>query len=215
MRNRLFFVRLLSAAAGVVLGVAFVYFWTRPADPSAAYFPAAHVTPGLDIPLGVDTEISGRPPGKQPNQLPPGPVYRPNPALTPGAAATTDLKAVCATPKHSGVLFRPGTQNTAVDPTIQQTVFAAYKIALSREGLYGLDYLVPLQLGGAQVASNVWPVPRTTRGLGFHEKEVLNIRLHVLVCHNEMTLVDAQQQMEHDWVSLWVHYGVASAALYN
>jgi hypothetical protein len=200
--------RFLSALAGVALGTGVMLIASRPADPSAQFFPAQRVVRNLDLPSGVDTVRVST--AKAPNQLPRGPIYRPNPSLTPGVVAVTNIKTVCAGPKNIHGLFLPGTLNTTVAAAVQQRVFAAYKVPALRMPLYGLDYLVPLQLGGADTPANIWPVPKTTRGLGFHDKEVLNIRVHILVCHGDMTLAQAQKQMATDWVSMWVQYGAPS-----
>jgi hypothetical protein len=44
-------------------------------------------------------------------------------------------------------------------------------------------------------------------GVSFHQKEVLNQRMHTLVCHGEMPLAQAQHEMATDWVGLWAKYG--------
>ena len=196
--------RLLSAVIGVTLAVGLYVFLSIPADPSAAYFPTSRVSRS-DLPSGVDTAKVGATTG--PRQVPHGAIYRPNPTLTPGATATTDLKTVCAEPKTIHSLFQVGTLNTSISPSLQAAVFAKYNIVPSRYPEYGLDFLVPLQLGGATNAQNIWPIHKSSNGLGFHEKEVLNIRMHVIVCHGEMPLTQAQKQIAADWVSMWVAYG--------
>jgi hypothetical protein len=45
------------------------------------------------------------------------------------------------------------------------------------------------------------------RGLSFHQKQVLNIRVHVVGCHGEMKIDQAQRAFETDWVKLWSQYG--------
>ena len=196
--------RALSALAGVALAVGAYVFLTIPADPSAAYFPTVRAATS-DLPSGVDTVRVGA--TKTPRQLPQGPIYRPNSSLTPGAVATADIRSVCAAPKTIHSLFQPGTLNTSVPPAIQLAVFNAYRIPAQRIPLYGLDFLIPLQLGGAVSVRNIWPIPKTTHGLGFHDKEVLNIRMHIVACHGEIPLAQAQKAIASDWVSVWVQYG--------
>ena len=196
--------RSLSALIGLVLSVSFYIFLSTPADPSAAYFPSTRLARS-DLPLGVDAgKVAST---RTPRQLPQGPIYRPNPTLTPGAVASTDVRTVCAIPKTIKTLFQVGTLNTNVAPAVSSAVFAAYNIPAQRYQLYGLDFLVPLQLGGADNVHNIWPVLKTTRGLGFHDKEVLNIRMHIVVCHGDMTLAQAQKSIATDWVSMWVKFG--------
>jgi hypothetical protein len=124
-----------------------------------------------------------------------GPVARPTPYLTPGVVAVRDATAVCQQPKRT----------RAPIPYAQQlSVLGEYRIPVQSAGNYGLDYLVPLQLGGAAVLRNIWPVP--LNGVGFHEKEQLNYRLRLLVCQGGIQLGDAQQQIARDWYALWVKY---------
>ncbi|TAN33901.1 hypothetical protein EPN29_04520 [bacterium] len=198
--------RQASVLAGLLVGVAVVLIASRPADPSAQYFPTTRLVANPDVP--VDTIDSSKiAKDTPPRQLPHGPIARPRPDLTPGAVAVKDVLSVCRIEKKSHALFAPGTLSTVIPPAIQQAVFSAYKIEPRLTMQYGLDFLVPLQLGGASVTSNIWPVPRTDHGLGFREKEILNIRMHVLVCHGEMPLAEAQKEIASDWVTLWIKYG--------
>ena len=87
-------------------------------------------------------------------------------------------------------------------------VLSDYGIPADRYADYGLDYLVPLQLGGAAVIENIWPA--AVSGVGFHEKEQLNYRMRLLVCQGSMPLGDAQKEIATDWYSLWVKYATAS-----
>src|ERR1039458_1097833 len=120
-----------------------------------------------------------------------GAVSRPNPALTPGAVAITNPATVCALPAPS----------SSVVPYLETAaVLAAYKIPSQDAGQYGLDYLVPLDLGGSTSQANLWPA--STKGIGYHEKETLNVRLHTLVCQGQLPLGQVQQELIADWYSL-------------
>jgi hypothetical protein len=161
------------------------------ADPSAPYFPATRpaaatappVDPGATLPTTRAVAASG-------------PVARPNPALTPGVVATTDAAAVCQQPKRV---------RTPVPYAEQQALLAAYGIPAQDAHRYGLDYLVPLQLGGAAVSANLWPA--ATKGVGYHEKQQLNARLRTLVCRGEVALAAAQHDIAADWYTEWLRYG--------
>lgn len=169
-----------------------------PADPSAQYFPAsrpaANPAPVVDASnqsLAIQAVIRG--------QLP-----MPNPKLTPGAVASTDLTAVCRQSKHIKGLF--SRKNPAISLADEQAAFAEYGIPLAEQKRYGLDFLVPQLLGGANTLSNIWPVKKSG-AVGFHEKERLGLRLHIVVCHGELPLTQAQQQVAADWGKLYVKYG--------
>lgn len=172
-------------------------------DPSAAYFPstAAHApTPDPSAGQGaVDTTS-----GAAATRLLHGAVSRPDPKLTPGVVAVADLTTVCRGPKRVRGLFTP--TSPLVSPAEQQAIFAEYRISAVNSKHYGLDFLVPLQLGGANVRANIWPASNS-HGVGFHEKEVLNIRLHELACRRQLPLDQAQKAVAADWVKLWLLYG--------
>lgn len=133
-----------------------------------------------------------------------GAVARPDPKLTPGAVAVTDLTTVCRQSKRIHGLFNP--LSPLVAQSDQQAVFAEYNISSANAKHYGLDFLVPLQLGGANTRANIWPAS-LSHGVGFHEKQVLNIRIHDLVCRRDVPLDQAQKEISIDWVKLWLLYG--------
>jgi hypothetical protein len=167
-------------------------------DPSARYFPSSQPTAAGPSPAAGSANTGSSQPAV-------GPVARPNPRLTPGVVAVRDVTAVCQQPKRT---------RAAIPFAQQQAVFYEYRIGPQASASYGLDYLVPLQLGGSTVLANIWPAPVT--GIGFHEKEQLNYRLRLLVCQGGMPLDQAQHQVVSDWYSLWVKYAtpgdIASAS---
>jgi hypothetical protein len=209
---------MVSRLAGVVrrhplrFGIPFVALWTLvlilainvlsgPSDPSSPYFTKSKILAGHsqnhDVPL---LAVNSGPAGAR---VPQGPVSRPDPKLTPGAVAIKDSAAVCKVSKHEP---RISPTNPLIPLSEQQAVFQSYRISPVSSRHYALDFLVPLQLGGALTQNNVWPIS-TTKGTGFTQKELLNVRMHILVCHGEMPLAEAQRMMAEDWVGLWVRYG--------
>jgi hypothetical protein len=192
--------RLISAA---VLAALVIISASCVSDPSAAYFPASqpganHPAPGPN-PSAAKGDVSATT-----VLVPHGPLARPDPNLTPGAVATTDLATVCHQSKRARGVY--GQKNALISPGDQQAILDAYKIPAPQAKHYGFDFLVPLQLGGANARPNIWPVSMT-HGVGFREKYVLNVRMHVLVCHGEMPLDQAQRAMANDWIKLWMRYG--------
>ena len=123
-----------------------------------------------------------------------GAVSRPNPTLTPGAIATRSTADVCAMP-HTG---------QAIPAYVGKVVASEYGLVFDPVR-YDMDYLVPLDLGGANVYANIWPA--ATKGIGFHQKEQLNSRLRDLVCRGTLTLDDVQTTLESDWYTLYLRYG--------
>jgi hypothetical protein len=171
------------------------------ADPSAPYFRSAAATP--ESPAKVLTQRVVATPSAG-AQIPSGAIARPDAKLTPGVIASSDVATVCHQPSHAKGIFSP--RSRLVSAADQAAVFSAYRISAQQAKHYGLDFLIPLQLGGANTRTNIWPMP-LNRGLGFHQKEILNIRVHILVCHGEMRIDQAQHAFETDWVKLWSQYG--------
>lgn len=69
-----------------------------------------------------------------------------------------------------------------------------------------LDHLIPLSLGGAPLSiRNLWPQPAAGR-LGYHRKDVLEVRLNRLVCAGSLTLRTAQLAIATNWVAAYRRY---------
>jgi hypothetical protein len=171
-------------AAGCTLGGS--------SDPSAPYFPktrpvastAAPVDPALKVPPAPVVTVVGT-------------VSRPNLQVTPGVVDVRDVGELCQQPKRS--------THPPIPTSWDQAIYSGYNISLKDQGKYRLDYLVPLQLGGAQAQANLWPM--SLRGVGFHEKQRLNARLRIIVCQGQIPLDQAQHDVAADWYTLWVKYG--------
>jgi hypothetical protein len=130
-----------------------------------------------------------------------GGVSMPNPKLTPGAVATTDTTKVCVLPDHL--------PSTVIPPATEQEVFTEYRIRNPVvQAKYDIDYLVPIQLGGATTTQNMWPA--AFKGTGFFEKVQLDHVLRDRVCHRELSLRTAQRDLEHNWYVAWLKYVVAT-----
>lgn len=131
-----------------------------------------------------------------------GPVSRPKPALTPGAVTTTSADVVCALSDRATTPPMPASLQAAV---YQEYGFNAIKPPSLLK--YALDYLVPYELGGASVITNIWPI--AVHGTGFYQKTQLDRVLRQMVCRRSVTLVQAQQALEKNWYVAWLRYVVA------
>ena len=122
----------------------------------------------------------------------------PDPACTPGSVRTTDRGVVCT----------PGSSRRArnVSFLLKLRIYRAYGVLFHRRGSYEIDHLVPLELGGANDAANLWPQPAQPAP-GFHEKDALENRLHQRVCAGALSLPVAQREIAGDWVALWQRGG--------
>lgn len=113
----------------------------------------------------------------------------PDPACTPGAVATTDLRVVCGTSTRG---------RRIVSRKLRRQVFAAYGILPDPPpGAYEIDHLIPLELGGDNSIANLWPETAP----GFHDKDRVEDSLHRAVCTGKVNLDAAQRLMATDWTA--------------
>jgi hypothetical protein len=68
-----------------------------------------------------------------------------------------------------------------------------------------VDHLISLELGGSNAIRNLWPEPYAGKW-GARTKDVLENRLHELVCDRRLTLRSAQRQEARDWVAAYRKY---------
>jgi hypothetical protein len=72
--------------------------------------------------------------------------------------------------------------------------------------LYGytieIDHIVPLELGGSNSIANLFPEPGSGRA-NYHVKDLLENKLHDLVCGGAMTLRTAQPGIAVNWQALY------------
>ena len=150
---------------------------------------------------------------------------RPDRALTPGAVdpAVTDA-TICAhdwapgdPPQRGGdETYARAARHTGA--SLKAAVFAAYHRTDPHDGghSYEVDHLVPLSLGGRDVAANLWPESRRGDGLNAWTKDRLEYRLFRLVCHPpqgaaRLPLKVAQAAFLDDWVAAYRRYCADSA----
>jgi hypothetical protein len=109
----------------------------------------------------------------------------PNPAVTPGATDPLVTQANVAT-----TICRRGYAKTVRKVTTQEkhTVYLEYAISGSARHGYVIDHLVPLEVGGANVITNLWPQPKAEAKV----KDKLEGQMHTAVCNGSVTLAAAQ-----------------------
>jgi len=73
-------------------------------------------------------------------------------------------------------------------------------------GDFEVDHLVALEIDGDNSVENLWPQSYHTEPLNAYRKDVLEHRLHYLVCHGELDLATAQQAIATDWVAAYKRY---------
>jgi hypothetical protein len=123
-------------------------------------------------------------------------VDMPNPALTPGAALTASRARVCTSGYASSVRDVPDSEKEAV--------YARYGVA-HVPYQHEVDHLVSLEIGGSNAIANLWPEPYAGRW-GARTKDVLENRLHDLVCSGRIGLRAAQRIEAANWVAAYRRY---------
>ncbi len=122
----------------------------------------------------------------------------PNHMFTPGAARQASLAEVC-TLSHEEVV-------TKVSPIERQKVFAEYGIPSAQSDRYEVDYLITPGLGGDDDIRNLWPEPYNAEMWNAHRKDVLEERLHEMVCSHHLDLSVAQEAIATNWIAAYEKY---------
>ena len=114
----------------------------------------------------------------------------PNHAVTPGDVAQRDEAVVCR--------LGEARRERAVSYRTRDRVYLAYGIPRGqRKGLYRIDHLIPLELGGSNRPSNLWPQTYADS----KRKDRVEGELHEAVCTGAMTLAAAQRAIAQDWLT--------------
>lgn len=89
----------------------------------------------------------------------------------------------------------------------KQEVFQRYGLDWSTHADYEVDHFIPLEIGGANDLSNLWPESYEPAP-GAHEKDRLENYLHSQVCSSTETLADAQHAITSDWLKVYQQAGL-------
>ncbi len=65
-----------------------------------------------------------------------------------------------------------------------------------------IDHIVSLELGGSNDPANLYP-ERADAAPGYHVKDLLENKLHDMVCGGDIALRDARRQIATDWQKLY------------
>lgn len=112
----------------------------------------------------------------------------PDPRLTPGSVRTIDRRRICTEAAGDERHVTTGAKRRA---------FEAYGVPSGRRGHYRIDHLISLTTGGDNTLSNLFVQPaRESRA-----KDRLEVRLHAMICHHQITPTEAQRIQRHDWTA--------------
>jgi len=120
----------------------------------------------------------------------------PRHALTPGVALAVSRARVCTLGYATSV--------RDVSDAEKAAVYGRYGITWVPYQ-HEVDHLISLELGGSNAIRNLWPEPYAGRW-GAHTKDVLENRLHELVCDGHLSLASAQRQEAGDWIAAYRKY---------
>jgi hypothetical protein len=97
----------------------------------------------------------------------------------------------------------------AYTTALKRTQIVAYGYTDRALADYEEDHLISLEIGGApQDPRNLWPEPYTVklsdgRSVGARVKDLIENRLHDLVCAGTISLTTAQHEEATEWVTAW------------
>ncbi len=128
----------------------------------------------------------------------------PDPRCTPGAVdpavTQTDIRSTICKLGYTARV-RPPVAETDI---FKRAAYVAYGIP--RGTISELDHRVPLELGGANDALNLWPEVGNVPNLKDHVENVL----HSAVCSGKVTLTAAQLAVAADWQTAIQNLGLRS-----
>jgi len=121
----------------------------------------------------------------------------PNPSLTPGETLSVSKSEVCQSNTKG---------NQEVPDELREAVFTEYGLYNAPRNAYEVDFLITPALGGSASIRNLWPEPYNSRSWNAHTKDILEDRLHALVCSGELDLSTAQRDIATNWVDAYRRY---------
>jgi hypothetical protein len=121
----------------------------------------------------------------------------PDNTKTPGATLAVTKKDTCV----------PGYTKTVrnVPISLKREVFAEYGIPWEKHTDYEVDHLISLVLGGSNAKINLWPQSYKTVW-NARVKDRLETKMGRMVCKNQITLKQAQEEISTDWVAAYKKY---------
>jgi hypothetical protein len=93
-----------------------------------------------------------------------------------------------------------------VPMALSHQVFDEYGIRNPVPGAYEVDYLITPDLGGSADLKNLWPEPYFDIKWNARVKDMLEVRLHSLVCRGDLDLKTAQRELATNWIAAYIKY---------
>jgi len=115
--------------------------------------------------------------------------------ITPGLTFHAAVATIC----RSGY----STRVRDVPESEKRRVYAEYGITHHTTGQYEIDHLISLELGGSNAMGNLWPQLNDHPHGYLNSKDILENRLHALVCAGKVSLRRVQALIARNWVSTY------------
>jgi hypothetical protein len=116
--------------------------------------------------------------------------------LTPGIVLAVGPAKICVPGYSASVRDVPTSESDAV-----YRRYGVEHVPYAHE----VDHLISLELGGSNAIRNLWPEPYAGRW-GARTKDVLENRLHDLVCSGRLPLPRAQHMEATNWIAAYKRY---------
>ena len=102
----------------------------------------------------------------------------------------------------------------SVTESTRRTVYANYGVAWAARGGYEVDHLIPLELGGDNSTTKLWPELQDAGArAGYASKDGVENHLHALVCAGTVPLATAQNAIAANWYTAYQRYrGISATA---
>jgi hypothetical protein len=185
--------RVAAAATAIVAGLAVSAELApdttgpgRRSHPAEIVVTLRAVAIGSTVLLGRQTKTAGCKLGANPDR-----------ACSPGAYYSGLTKrTICSD------TFRTSSVRHVTDAT-KHAVEVEYGLApIAHGSALEIDHIVSLELGGSNDPANLYP-ERADAAPGYHVKDLLENKLHDMVCGGGIALRDARRQIATDWQKLY------------
>jgi hypothetical protein len=115
--------------------------------------------------------------------------------VTPGVTFHVTIATICRSGYSTSVRDVPESE--------KNQAYAEYGITHRTTGQYEIDHLISLELGGSNAIGNLWPELNDHPHGYLNSKDILENRLHALLCTGKVSLRTIQTLIANNWVSAY------------
>jgi hypothetical protein len=115
--------------------------------------------------------------------------------VTPGVTFHVTVATICRSGYSTSVRNVPESE--------KNQVYAEYDITHHTTGQFEIDHLISLELGGNNAIGNLWPELNDHPHGYLNSKDILENRLHALLCTGKVSLRSVQTLIASNWVSAY------------